>query len=66
VHWEYWTASNGSHFHNPDLALESINKGMGISQAGIKMLDEAMAKRRAASRLATAPVAAATPATAVK
>jgi nitrite reductase (cytochrome c-552) len=66
VHWEYWTASNGSHFHNPDLALESINKGMGISQAGIKMLDEAMVKRRAALRgsgVTTATPVAAAPAT---
>ncbi|CAD5375005.1 Cytochrome c-552 [Rubrivivax sp. A210] len=60
VHWEYWTASNGSHFHNPDLAMESINKGMVISQGGIKLLDEAMAARRGLGR----PVAAATPASA--
>jgi nitrite reductase (cytochrome c-552) len=62
VHWEYWTASNGSHFHNPDLAMESINKGMGISQAGIKALDEAMTKRRAAQRGGTATTASAAPA----
>ncbi len=59
VHWEFWTASNGSHFHNPDLALESINKGMTISQAGIKALDEAMAATRAIQRAATRSAAAA-------
>lgn len=48
VHWEWWTASNGSHFHNPDQAQDSINKGITISQAGIKLLDEAMARRRGA------------------
>ena len=56
VHWEWWTASNGSHFHNPDQAQDSINKGMTISQAGIKLLDEAMSKRRLAPAAAsTAP-----------
>lgn len=46
VHWEWWTASNGSYFHNPQLAQDSINKGMSISQAGVKQLDEAMAVKR--------------------
>ncbi len=54
VHWEWWTASNGSYFHNPDQAQDSINKGVAISQSGIKLLDEAMAKRRAAVRTASA------------
>ena len=54
VHWEWWTASNGSYFHNPDQAQDSINKGIGISQSGIKLLDEAMAKRRAAVRVSSA------------
>ena len=47
IHWEWWSATNGAHFHNPQQFEESINKGMGISQAGIKLLDDAMAKRRA-------------------
>ena len=47
IHWEWWTASNGAHFHNPDEAAASIVKGMSFSQDGIKLLDEAMAKRRA-------------------
>jgi formate-dependent nitrite reductase cytochrome c552 subunit len=46
IHWEWWTASNGGHFHNPDLAIESINKGMVASQEGIKLLDDAMTARR--------------------
>jgi hypothetical protein len=46
IHWEWWTASNGAHFHNHDEAVESINKGIGFSNEGIKLLDEAMAKRR--------------------
>ena len=61
VHWEWWTASNGSHFHNPDQAQDSINKGMTISQAGIKLLDDAMAKRRAAVRTSMAAPAAPLP-----
>jgi len=59
AHWEWWTASNGSHFHNPDQATESINKSMTISQEGIKMLDDAMAARRASLRTAQAAPAAA-------
>jgi formate-dependent nitrite reductase cytochrome c552 subunit len=53
VHWEWWTASNGSHFHNPDQATESLNKSMTISQEGIKMLDDAMAAKR--TPMAAAP-----------
>ena len=61
VHWEFWTASNGSYFHNPQLADQSINKGMVISQEAIKTLDEAMAKKRtvAVAPASTAPTAAA-------
>lgn len=53
INWEWWTASNGAHFHNPDEAVVSLNKSMAISQEGIKLLDDAMAARRGA------PVAAA-------
>ena len=46
IHWEWWTASNGAAFHSPDESNASINKGIGLSNEGIKLLDEAMAKRR--------------------
>ncbi|MGE5162325.1 MAG: ammonia-forming cytochrome c nitrite reductase subunit c552, partial [Betaproteobacteria bacterium] len=60
VNWEWWTASNGSHFHNPDQATESLNKSMTVSQEGIKLLDDAMAaKRKAATATAAAPAPAA-------
>ena len=54
IHWEWWTASNGAHFHNPDQAVESLNKSMALSQQGIKLLDEAMAKARGGSKQAAA------------
>jgi formate-dependent nitrite reductase cytochrome c552 subunit len=54
VHWEFWTASNGAHFHNPNSATDSINKGMAISQEGIKLLDDAMAKKRGEAKAASA------------
>ena len=64
IHWEWWTASNGAAFHNPEEATASINKGIGYSQEGIKLLDDAMAKRRgelyktaAAAPAAPAPAA---------
>jgi nitrite reductase (cytochrome c-552) len=46
THWEWWSAANGSHFHNPQQFDASINKGMALAQAGVKLLDDAMAKRR--------------------
>ena len=58
MHWEFWTASNGSYFHNPRLADESINKGMVISQEAIKILEDATAKKRT---VAAAPAPAAAP-----
>jgi formate-dependent nitrite reductase cytochrome c552 subunit len=59
VHWEFWTASNGSYFHNPKLADDSINKGMVISQEAIKILEDATAKKRT---VAAAPAPAPAPA----
>jgi formate-dependent nitrite reductase cytochrome c552 subunit len=64
VHWEFWTASNGAYFHNPKAADDSVNKGMVISQEGIKLLDDAMAKKRGEGK--TAAVAAPAPAPAAK
>ena len=55
IHWEWWTASNGAHFHSPDEASESLNKSMVISQEGIKLLDDAMAARRTAARAPAPP-----------
>ena len=63
INWEWWTAANGAHFHNPDQATASLNKSMAISQDGIKLLDDAMAAKRGATRTAAAPATPATPAT---
>ena len=62
INWEWWAASNGAHFHNPEAATESLNKSMTVSQEGIKLLDDAMAaKRKATTTTAAAPAPAATP-----
>ena len=63
VHYEWWSATNGAHFHNPQQFEASVNKGMALSQAGIKLLDDAMAKRRptAAAPATTSAAPAATP-----
>ena len=68
VHWEFWTASNGAYFHNPKAADDSVNKGMVISQEGIKLLDDAMAKKRGEGKTAAvaAPAPVPAPATAAK
>jgi nitrite reductase (cytochrome c-552) len=66
MHWEWWTASNGHAFHNPDAATESLAKSVVSSQEGIKLLDDAMSGARKKTTAATAPVAvpvAGTPAT---
>jgi nitrite reductase (cytochrome c-552) len=57
VHYEWWSATNGAHFHNPQQFETSINKGMGLSQAGIKLLDDAMAQRRPTAAAPAAPAA---------
>jgi formate-dependent nitrite reductase cytochrome c552 subunit len=54
VHWEWWTASNGAAFHNPDAATDSINKSMAISQEAIKMLEDAIGAKRGAAKTAAA------------
>ena len=55
IHWEWWTASNGAAFHNPEAATESLNKSMTISQEAIKMLEDATAAKRGAAKTAAAP-----------
>ena len=64
IHWEWWTASNGAAFHAPDESNTSINKGIAYSQEGIKLLDDAMAKRRGEFMKTAAPAPAQAPAAA--
>jgi formate-dependent nitrite reductase cytochrome c552 subunit len=59
INWEWWTAANGAHFHNPQQAEVSLNKSMTVSQEGIKLLDDAMGARRAKMNTGT-PAAAPT------
>jgi formate-dependent nitrite reductase cytochrome c552 subunit len=47
--WEYWTAENSDGFHNPALARESLTKSVDDSQAGIKLLTDAMAGKTASA-----------------
>ena len=54
IHWEWWTASNGAGFHNPEAAVDSLNKSMSLSQEAIKMLEDATAARRGAIKTAAA------------
>jgi formate-dependent nitrite reductase cytochrome c552 subunit len=56
-HWEWWTASNGHAFHNPEGSVASLNKSIATSQEGIKLLDDAMAGKRKAGTVAAAPAA---------
>ncbi len=55
INWEWWTASNGAHFHNPDEAVASLNKSIAISQEGLKILEDAMASKRTGSQARSTP-----------
>jgi len=55
ANWEWWTASNGSAFHNLDQAKDSLARSAMASQEGVKILRDAMAAKR---KPATPPPAA--------
>ncbi|MBF0328836.1 MAG: ammonia-forming cytochrome c nitrite reductase subunit c552 [Nitrospirae bacterium] len=44
--WEYWTAENSDGFHNPEMARESLARSMDESQAGIKVINDALAAKK--------------------
>jgi formate-dependent nitrite reductase cytochrome c552 subunit len=43
IYWEWWTAENSVGFHNPSAARESLTRSVNESQAGIKVLNDAIA-----------------------
>ena len=43
IFWEWWTAENSVGFHNPGAARESLTRSVDESQAGIKVLNDAIA-----------------------
>ena len=65
ANWEWWTAVNGASFHNLDLAKASLANSVTASQAGLKILDDAIKAKQAptapAASPATAPAAPAAP-----
>jgi nitrite reductase (cytochrome c-552) len=61
ANWEWWTASNGSAFHNLDQAKESLAKSASASQEGIKILQDAAASKRKTAATTTATPAASSP-----
>ncbi|MEF9995075.1 MAG: ammonia-forming cytochrome c nitrite reductase subunit c552 [Burkholderiaceae bacterium] len=52
TNWEWWTAANGAAFHNLEQAKTSLAKSISASQAGIKILDDAMKAKRAGAQVA--------------
>ncbi len=62
ANWEWWTASNGSAFHNLDQAKDSLAKSATASQEGIKILRDAVAAKRKAVASAAPAAAPAAPA----
>ena len=42
IYWEWWTAENSDGFHNPGAARETLTRSVNESQAGIKLLTDAM------------------------
>lgn len=61
--WEWWTAENSDGFHNPEMARDSLTRSVDESQKGIKLINDAMAPKTAATTpVAATPVAATAPA----
>jgi formate-dependent nitrite reductase cytochrome c552 subunit len=54
ANWEWWTAANGASFHNPELWKASLANSVAASQEGLKILDDAIKARQAASGATTA------------
>ena len=52
LYWEWWTAENSDGFHNPADARESLTRSIDASQAGIKLIKEELAKKKAAAQAA--------------
>jgi len=50
--WEWWTAETSIGFHNPQQARESLTRSVTESQRGIRVLNDAIAARRAAAPVA--------------
>ena len=46
IYWEWWTAENSDGFHNPGAARDTLTRSVDESQAGIKVLNEAIAARK--------------------
>jgi formate-dependent nitrite reductase cytochrome c552 subunit len=57
--WEFWTAENSDGFHNPDMARESLLRSADEAFQGIKVIDDALAAKAAATGAAPAVVPAA-------
>lgn len=55
VLWEFWTAENSDGFHNPDMAKEALLKSAQEAFDGIKVIDDAMAVKTAATTPAMPP-----------
>ena len=61
ANWEWWTAVNGASFHNLELAKSSLANSVTASQAGIKILDDAMKAKQAPGAASPVPVTAPAP-----
>jgi formate-dependent nitrite reductase cytochrome c552 subunit len=58
ANWEWWTAVNGASFHNLELAKASLANSVTASQAGLKILDDAIKAKQVPVTAAVVPVSA--------
>ena len=58
ANWEWWTAVNGASFHNLELAKSSLANSVTASQAGLKILDDAIKAKQAPAIAAVVPASA--------
>jgi formate-dependent nitrite reductase cytochrome c552 subunit len=62
ANWEWWTAANGASFHNLNLAKSSLANSVTASQEGLKILEDAIKAKQAATPVAANTVVAPAPA----
>jgi nitrite reductase (cytochrome c-552) len=58
ANWEWWTAANGASFHNLNLAKSSLANSVTASQEGLKILEDAIKAKQAATPVAANTVVA--------
>lgn len=49
-YWEWWTAENSDGFHNPELAIASLNKAIQLANEGVLLLEKAIKEKQSGAK----------------